>query len=76
VLVSGSGTILDAMLDAGLEICLVASDRPCRALAVASDAGVETVLVLSGVTQRDEIARYAFQPSHVVDSIADLIDQL
>jgi len=34
------------------------------------------VLVLSGVTQRDEIARYAFQPSHVVDSIADLIDQL
>ncbi len=40
------------------------------------EAGVETVLVLSGVTQRHEIARFAYQPSHVVDSIADLIDQL
>jgi phosphoribosylglycinamide formyltransferase 1 len=45
VLVSGSGTILEAMVEAGLEIALVASDRPCRGLEVATEAGIETVLV-------------------------------
>ena len=45
VLVSGSGTILEAMLGAGLDVALVASDRPCRGLEVAADAGVEALLV-------------------------------
>ena len=45
VLVSGSGTILEAILEAGIDVTLVASDRVCRALDVAHDAGVETALV-------------------------------
>jgi phosphoribosylglycinamide formyltransferase 1 len=45
VLVSGSGTILEAMLEAGLEVALVATDRPCRGLDVARDAGVDALLV-------------------------------
>jgi phosphoribosylglycinamide formyltransferase-1 len=45
VLVSGSGTILEAMLRAGLPVSLVAADRSCRALDVAFAAGVETLLV-------------------------------
>lgn len=45
VLVSGSGTILEAIVSAGIEVALVASDRPCRGLEVASDAGIEAVLV-------------------------------
>jgi len=45
VLVSGSGTILEAMLAAGLPVALVVSDRPCRALEVASGASVEAVLI-------------------------------
>jgi len=43
--VSGSGTILEAMLEAGVEVALVASDRPCRGLDVAAGAGVEALLV-------------------------------
>lgn len=42
---SGSGTILEAIIDAGLAISLVASDRPCRGLDVASEHGVEALLV-------------------------------
>ena len=42
---SGSGTILEAMLEAGVEVALVASDRPCRGLDVAADAGVKALLV-------------------------------
>jgi phosphoribosylglycinamide formyltransferase-1 len=43
--VSGSGTILEAMLEAGVEVALVASDRPCRGLDVATHAGVGALLV-------------------------------
>jgi phosphoribosylglycinamide formyltransferase-1 len=45
VLASGSGTILEAIVAAGLPVRLVVTDRPCRALEVAADAGVEAVLV-------------------------------
>jgi phosphoribosylglycinamide formyltransferase 1 len=45
VLVSGSGTILEAFLAAGLAVRVVASDRPCRGLEVARSAGVEAVMV-------------------------------
>ena len=46
VLASGSGTILEAVLQAGIEVSVVVVDRPCRALEVAADAGVPTELVL------------------------------
>jgi phosphoribosylglycinamide formyltransferase-1 len=45
VLASGSGTILEAILAGGLPVALVAADRPCRALDVASAGAVEAVLV-------------------------------
>jgi phosphoribosylglycinamide formyltransferase 1 len=45
VLVSGSGTILEALLARGVAVALVAADRPCRGLDVARDAGVEALLV-------------------------------
>jgi formyltetrahydrofolate-dependent phosphoribosylglycinamide formyltransferase len=45
VLVSGRGTVLEAILQAGLEVCLVVADRQCRALEVAASAGVATELV-------------------------------
>ena len=45
VLASGSGTILDAILHHGTEVVVVVVDRPCRAIEVATAAGVEAVLV-------------------------------
>jgi phosphoribosylglycinamide formyltransferase-1 len=45
VLASGSGTILEAILLADLPVRLVAVDRPCRALDVATAAAVPSVLV-------------------------------
>jgi len=46
VLASGSGTILEAVLEAGIPACVVVADRACRALEVAARAGVATELVL------------------------------
>ena len=45
VLVSGSGTLLEAFLAAGVVPDVVLSDRPCRGLTIAESAGVEAVLV-------------------------------
>jgi phosphoribosylglycinamide formyltransferase-1 len=45
VLVSGSGTILEAILDAGLPVVAVLTDRPCRAVEVATAAGIPGELV-------------------------------
>jgi phosphoribosylglycinamide formyltransferase 1 len=54
VLVSGSGTILEAMVRAGLDVSLVAADRRCRGLDVAFGAGIETLLV-----SRDQFGGFA-----------------
>ncbi|WP_432076837.1 HAD-IIA family hydrolase [Streptomyces wuyuanensis] len=40
------------------------------------EAGMETFLVLTGLTAPEDIDRYPFRPSRVVDSIADLVDRI
>ena len=44
VLASGSGTILAAILEAGVPVDLVVADRACRALEIASAHGVPVLL--------------------------------
>jgi NagD protein len=36
------------------------------------ESGMETILVLSGVTQSSQIAGYPFQPHHVLESVAHI----
>ena len=38
------------------------------------EAGLETILVLTGSTTRQEAERYPFRPSRVLEGIADAID--
>jgi phosphoribosylglycinamide formyltransferase-1 len=45
VLVSGTGTILEALLEAHLPLAVVMADRPCRALDVAAAADLPVELV-------------------------------
>jgi phosphoribosylglycinamide formyltransferase-1 len=45
VLASGTGTILEALLAAGIDVSVVVVDRPCRATEIADQAGIATVLV-------------------------------
>jgi NagD protein len=40
------------------------------------EAGLETILVLSGISSQAEIDRYPYRPSRVVNSVADLIDEI
>lgn len=45
VLVSGTGSLLESMIEDGLKIDLVAADRECRGLEIAEKAGIATELV-------------------------------
>jgi NagD protein len=51
-------------------------DRMDTDVVAGIEAGLETILVLSGVTRREEIERFPYRPSRVVDSVADLADEL
>lgn len=69
MLASGSGTILEAMLDGGLPIEVVVVDRPCRATEVAALARVPAVLVERSSFGVD-FDRVAYT-EHVVDVLRD-----
>jgi phosphoribosylglycinamide formyltransferase-1 len=45
VLASGSGTLLNAIVDDGVPVALVAADRPCRALEIAAEREIPAELV-------------------------------
>ena len=36
------------------------------------ESGMETILVLSGVTGREEVDRYPYQPTRVVETVAEI----
>lgn len=63
-------------LDAHSETAAIIGDRMDTDIKSGLEAGMHTVLVLTGSTAREEVDRYPFRPSQVVDSIADLIADL
>ncbi|MGP4114351.1 HAD-IIA family hydrolase [Streptomyces sp. 4N509B] len=62
------------LIGAHSETSAMIGDRMDTDVLAGLEAGMETFLVLTGVTQRDEVDRYPFRPITVVDSIADLVD--
>jgi NagD protein len=49
-------------------------DRMDTDVVAGIEAGLETVLVLSGSTRAADVHRFPFRPGRVCDSIADVID--
>ncbi|MFF9481214.1 HAD-IIA family hydrolase [Streptomyces sp. NPDC014733] len=49
-------------------------DRMDTDILAGLEAGMETFLVLTGLTRPEDIERHPFRPSRVVDSIADLVE--
>ena len=63
-------------IDAHSETTAMIGDRMDTDIVSGLEAGLETILVLTGVTSRDQAERHPFVPSRIVDSVADLIDDL
>ncbi len=63
-------------IDAHSETAAMVGDRMDTDMVSGLEAGMHTVLVLTGITGRAEAERFPYRPSRIVDSIADLIDEL
>jgi NagD protein len=60
-------------LDVHSEDTIMVGDRMDTDIIGGVQAGMETILVLSGVTRREDVRRYSYQPTTVVDSVADIM---
>jgi NagD protein len=63
-------------LDAHSETAAMIGDRMDTDVISGLEAGLETILVLTGLTGREEAERFPYRASRIVDSIADLVDEL
>jgi len=63
-------------LDAHSETAAMVGDRMDTDVVSGLEAGLEAILVLTGLTTRADAERFPYRPSRIVDSIADLIDDL
>jgi NagD protein len=61
-------------IEAHSEATIMVGDRMDTDVVAGIEAGLETVLVLSGSTGADDVRRFPFRPSRICDSIADVID--
>jgi NagD protein len=61
-------------IDAHSESTAMVGDRMDTDVVAGMEAGLETFLVLTGSTSRQDVLRYPFRPSHIMESVADLID--
>jgi NagD protein len=61
-------------IEAHSESTVMVGDRMDTDVVAGIEAGLETILVLSGSTAASDVARFPFRPSRILDSIADVID--
>jgi NagD protein len=63
-------------IDAHSETTAMVGDRMDTDVVSGLEAGMHTVLVLTGSTSRVEAEAFPYRPSRIVESIADLVDEL
>ena len=63
-------------IDAHSETTAMIGDRMDTDIIAGMEAGLHTVLVLSGITHKDDVAAYPFRPNQILNSVADLKNQI
>ncbi|HEV7166778.1 MAG TPA: HAD-IIA family hydrolase [Micrococcaceae bacterium] len=63
-------------IEAHSETTAMIGDRMDTDIIAGMEAGLHTLLVLTGITRREDISAYPFRPDLVLDSVADLIPHL
>jgi NagD protein len=63
-------------IEAHSETTAMIGDRMDTDVVAGLEAGLHTVLVLSGVATREAAERFPYRPSRIVDSVADLVDEV
>ena len=63
-------------IEAHSETTAMIGDRMDTDVVSGLEAGLETILVMTGVTTPGEAERYSYRPSRIVESVAELIEEL
>jgi NagD protein len=63
-------------IDAHSESTAMIGDRMDTDILCGLEAGLHTILVLTGISTPADVERYPYRPSRVVSSIADLVDEV
>jgi NagD protein len=63
-------------IDAHSESTTMIGDRMDTDVVSGLEAGMETILVLSGVTTREQADRFPFRATRIMDSIAEVLEEL
>ena len=53
----------------------IVGDRMDTDIIAGVEAEITTVLVLSGVTQREDLPKYAYQPNYILNGVGDIVPQ-
>ena len=48
-------------------------DRMDTDIVAGVESGMETILVLTGVTARGDVEQFPYRPTHIVNSVADIV---
>lgn len=65
-------TALNA-IDAHSEESVMIGDNMDTDIIAGMESGMETILVLTGVTKREMVARHPYRPTYILDSVADIV---
>jgi len=60
-------------LDTRREETVIVGDRMDTDVLSGIEAGLETVLVLSGVSTRESMNMFAYRPNYVLDGVGDIV---
>jgi NagD protein len=60
-------------IDAHSEDSVMIGDNMDTDMIMGLESGLETILVLTGVTGRADVERYSYRPSRVLDSVAEIV---
>jgi NagD protein len=55
------------------EETIIIGDRMDTDVAAGVESEIDTVLVLSGVTKMEDLGRFAYQPTYVVDGVGGIV---
>jgi NagD protein len=61
-------------IEAHSENTMLVGDRMDTDIVAGIEAGLDTILVLTGSTRRDDVERFPWRPGRVLDSIADAVE--
>ena len=61
-------------IDAHSETTVMVGDRMDTDVVSGLEAGLRTILVLTGSTRPEQVERFPYRPTRIVDSVADVVD--